>query len=201
MAQGASSSRHSGVGPAGVVWNTTANSDDEEEIDLESGATREWRGFDRLQSQGLTRDEISAIRLYFRPSVDEFVAERRRGITRRPDSEAPELNLTSDIVSSAVSTNSDDERQRRMERLIFEEEWMEIQAPTSEFRLNLNMNSPFLHRRYLVDDSGRWGAAATAAAMRMSSPTAVGNDKDFLWGFFLGFFVGFVMLFWVWMVS
>jgi len=56
-----------------------------------------------------------------------------------------------------------------------------------------------LHRRYLVDDSGRWGAAATAAAMRMSSPTAVGSDKDFLWGFFLGFFVGFVMLFWVWM--
>jgi hypothetical protein len=46
------------------------------------------------------------------------------------------------------------------------------------------------------NDSRRW---STIAASRINSPTAIGSDKDFLWGFFLGFFVGFVMLFWVWM--
>jgi hypothetical protein len=190
--------RNSGIGPTGVVWNSSADYDDEEEVDLESGNPIERRGFDRLRSQGLNRDEIAAIRLYFRPSVELFFAARRNDNTATTDTEGLEQSDVSENSTAAIdASDSDYNHLTRNERLRIEEEWMEAQGPTSEFRLNLNMNNAFLYRRNIFEnDSRRW---STIAASRLNNPTAIGNDKDFLWGFFLGFFVGFVMLFWVWM--
>mmetsp|Transcript_30424 Transcript_30424/g.64407 ORF Transcript_30424/g.64407 Transcript_30424/m.64407 type:complete len:628 (-) Transcript_30424:2393-4276(-) len=42
---------------------------------------RERRGFDRLRATGMTRDEVTAIRLYFARSVDRYI-ERRRVMIR-----------------------------------------------------------------------------------------------------------------------
>ncbi len=65
-------------------------------------------------------------------------------------------------------------------RLLQEDAWMQTQGPSSEFRLNLNQNNL------------QWPDPAMFRS-------AVGTDRDFLWGFLLGFFVGFLMLVWVWM--
>merc|ERR1712051_86951 len=76
-----------------------------------------------------------------------------------------------------------------------EDEWMETQGPTSEFRLNLNTNNPLLmNRSFMFSQDDAFGGPVTAR-----SGGFVGTDKDFVWGFILGFFVGFIMLFWVWM--
>jgi len=42
---------------------------------------RERRGFDRLRATGMTRDEVTAIRIYFSRSVDRYI-ERRRVMIR-----------------------------------------------------------------------------------------------------------------------
>lgn len=189
--------RNSGVGPTGVVWNSEGDYDDDEEFDVESGRPLERRGLDRLRSQGLNREEIAAIRLYFRPSIELFFSARRNDNTMM-DAEGPEQSAALESSTATIdAANSEFSRLPRSERLRIEEEWMETQGPTSEFRLNLNMNNAFLYRRSILEnDSRRWN---TIAGSRINSPTAIGSDKDFLWGFFLGFFVGFVMLFWVWM--
>mmetsp|Transcript_8829 Transcript_8829/g.13555 ORF Transcript_8829/g.13555 Transcript_8829/m.13555 type:complete len:130 (+) Transcript_8829:1384-1773(+) len=78
----------------------------------------------------------------------------------------------------------DDLSQRR---LLYEDAWMQVQGPTSEFRLNLNQSAgPLFHH-------------LSSASENFSTRTTVGTDRDFLWGFLLGFFVGFLMLVWVWM--
>eukprot|EP00573_Skeletonema_grethae_P002809 CAMPEP_0201688814 /NCGR_PEP_ID=MMETSP0578-20130828/2517_1 /ASSEMBLY_ACC=CAM_ASM_000663 /TAXON_ID=267565 /ORGANISM="Skeletonema grethea, Strain CCMP 1804" /LENGTH=585 /DNA_ID=CAMNT_0048173273 /DNA_START=253 /DNA_END=2010 /DNA_ORIENTATION=+ len=79
--------------------DSSEESEDEEsedEVDLEVGNTtsrttrrrgqrerrqRERRGFDRLRSTGMTRDEVTAIRLYFARSLDRYI-ERRRVMIR-----------------------------------------------------------------------------------------------------------------------
>lgn len=189
--------RNSGVGPTGVVWSSEGDYDEEEELDLESGRPLERRGLDRLRSQGLSRDEIAAIRLYFRPSIESFFSARRNGNTMNDAEGLEQLAVSENSTAATDVANSEFSRLARNDRLRIEEEWMETQGPTSEFRLNLNMNNAILYRRNIFEnDSRRW---STIAASRINSPTAIGSDKDFLWGFFLGFFVGFVMLFWVWM--
>lgn len=125
-------------------------SDDEEQA-------RERRGFDRLRSSGLSRQEITAIRAYFNRHVDRHV-----------------LSHPSD---------HQDEPDLRRRRLLVEEDWMSLQGPTSEFRLNLNQNTLL---RFASMDTTR-------------ASSTLGTDRDFMWGFLLGFFVGFVMLVWVWM--
>jgi hypothetical protein len=87
-----------------------------------SRRTRERRGFDRLRNgtaPGLTtvrleRDEIAAIRLYFRPSVDQFAERRRRRQRRqRRRTAATEASSTATADSDSIrvtgsSTTNDD---------------------------------------------------------------------------------------------
>lgn len=130
----------------------SSSSDDED--DMEQG--REHMGFDRLRVSGLRRQEITAIRTYFRRQVDRHIQMHAQ--------------------------DHQDETDLRRRRLLFEEDWMSLQGPTSEFRLNLSNNT--LLRFASVETNWR---------------TSLGTDRDFMWGFLLGFFVGFVMLVWVWM--
>jgi len=141
----------------------TSDEDDEDDFsDEEEG--RERLGFDRLRSAALSRHEIRAIRGYFSRQVDRYVQHH------------PNVG--------------DDEADPRRRRLLQEDAWMQTQGETSEFRTNLNQNTPLFP----------WNTATTPTRM---SPelfrTSIGTDRDFLWGFLLGFFVGFLMLVWVWM--
>jgi len=101
--------RRIGIDSNGIVISLTSNSNEDEdsdeseddesedEGDVEMGNTtsrpptrrrgqrerrqRERRGFDRLRSTGMTRDEVTAIRLYFARSIDRYI-ERRRAMIR-----------------------------------------------------------------------------------------------------------------------
>ena len=144
-------------------------SDDESsgDEDLETGADNR-RGFDRLRSTGLSRTEISAVRLYFAPRVEEYIE------SRPPNSESDSLRETD---PSAF-------------RLQMEEEWMATQGPTSEFRLNLNTGANNM-------------LAISFRSMQLEDGAVPerpqGNDRDFIFGFFMGFFIGPICMLWVWM--
>lgn len=150
--------------------------DDSTRGDIENGggnntaSSSSRRGFDRLRSAGLSRQEITAIRTYFNRNVDRYVQQHPQDHQDEPD--------------------------LRRRRLLFEEDWMSTQSPTSEFRLNLNQNT-LLRFASLTNGSGGSGGSVNWNTVHRSS--SVGTDRDFMWGFLLGFFVGFVMLVWVWM--
>lgn len=156
--------RGTGVGAGGRAIRVNHDSEDDDDHD-DSGdeeENRERLGFDRLRSTGLSRAEITAIRSYFSRNVDRFIQAN------------PEV----------AAEHASGEMDARRRRLLHEDAWMQAQGPTSEFRFNLNQNSPFMR--------------FNSEAPLFRSPT-VGTDRDFLWGFLLGFFVGFIMLVWVWM--
>lgn len=169
----------SGINHTGLI--VPIRSDESDEDDLEAGIER--RGFDRLRENGLSRDEVGAIRLYFSQQVDQFIEQsERQGESSNDDQTSPTVESNSN--NSQSDTNS--------ERLQMEEDWMNVQGPHSEFRLNLNANNPLLianRNVYLTDDFAAGNGASTN----------IGTDKDFAWGFTLGFLVGFVMIFFVWM--
>jgi hypothetical protein len=153
------------IGPGGRVTRAPGNSNNNsnggsdessssDEDDVEQG--RERMGFDRLRISGLSRQEITAIRTYFNRHVD-------RHIQLYPQDHQDETDL-------------------RRRRLLFEEDWMASQGPTSEFRLNLSNNTLL-----------RFTSGETTWR------TSLGTDRDFVRGFLLGFFVGLVSLVWVWM--
>lgn len=84
---------------------------------------------------------------------------------------------------------AEDEPDLVRRRLAQEDAWMTAQGPGSEFRLNLNQTAnPAALLRFSQQDTSLFRSA-------------VGSDRDLMWGFFLGFFVGFLMLVWVWMPS
>jgi uncharacterized ubiquitin-like protein YukD len=148
------------VGPGGRVTRASTNDDGDSSSEENSGDEeqgRERRGFDRLRGSGLSRQEITAIRTYFSRHVDRHVQSH--------------------------ATDHADESDLRQRRWRMEDDWMALQGPTSEFRMNLNQNTLL---RFANMENSNWRAS-------------VGTDRDFLWGFMLGFFVGFVMLVWVWM--
>lgn len=78
-----------------------------------------------------------------------------------------------------------------------EDDWMALQGPTSEFRLNLNQNTLMRFASMANGNSNNNSNLVNPALFQRS--TTLGSDRDFMWGFMLGFFVGFVMLIWVWM--
>mmetsp|Transcript_47726 Transcript_47726/g.70651 ORF Transcript_47726/g.70651 Transcript_47726/m.70651 type:complete len:387 (+) Transcript_47726:66-1226(+) len=180
--------RSVGISATGLILPQISNSDESDD-DLEAGDER--TGFDRLRSTGLTRDEISAIRLHFSQEVERF-AESRRARNSTNNADIDENTEDSDDEEDSDNSSSlDQELQRRRQRLRLEDEWMDAQGPTSEFRLNIQSDNPLLNRNFF---------AATDSPLWVSrSQNMVGSERDFMWGFFLGFFVGFVMLFWVWM--
>ena len=153
------------VGPGGRVTRAPEAGDDSDHDDEEMGGER--LGFDRLRSAGLSRQEVTAVRIYFNRHVDRFVQQQQQ--QQQSDS------------SSGLHLDEPDLSRRR---LLVEDEWMQTQGPTSEFRLNLNQNTLM---RYASQDVGR-----------IRRP---GNDREFMWGFCLGFFVGVLGLVWVWMPS
>mmetsp|Transcript_23062 Transcript_23062/g.32198 ORF Transcript_23062/g.32198 Transcript_23062/m.32198 type:complete len:357 (-) Transcript_23062:146-1216(-) len=154
--------RGTGVGHLGRAVrpnSDVSDSEDDDEDDIEEG--RERLGFDRLRGSGLSRHEITAIRTYFSRSVERYMEQHPEEIDER-----------------------DDLSQRRS---LYEDAWMQVQGPTSEFRLNLNQSAgPLFHH-------------LSSASENFNMRTTIGTDRDFLWGFLLGFFVGFLMLVWVWM--
>jgi hypothetical protein len=172
------------------LWNvggsSSSNNDDDsfssdydDDNDIERGdgvgtasATAARRGFDRLRSAGLSRQEITAIRTYFNRNVDRYVEQH--------------------------SQDHQDEQDLVARRRLFEEDWMSTQSPTSEFRLNLNQNT-LLRFASLTNGSAGGGMNGVNWNAVHRSSSSVGTDRDFMWGFFLGFFVGFVMLVWVWL--
>ncbi|KAL3927152.1 MAG: hypothetical protein SGARI_005402, partial [Bacillariaceae sp.] len=109
------------VGPGGRVTraqnnnNNANNQEDDSSSEEDEEMGRERMGFDRLRVSGLSRQEIAAIRTYFNRHVDRHAQ-----------------------VHAQDHANETDLRRRR---LLFEEDWMSLQGPTSEFRLNLSNNT------------------------------------------------------------
>jgi hypothetical protein len=159
-------------------------------------------GFRRLRYAPyyLRREQIQVIRAMFSSQVDAWL------LTQAPSM----MDDTTDLM------------QRRYRQ---EEAWMMAQGPASEFRLNLGPGIGPTPESSVNDGTAtsttaadtmvwrihaartNWAAAAAATTNAPSrttsttSPTQVGTDRDFLWGFMLGFFMGFIMLVWVWMPS
>ena len=264
-----------GIGLDGIILSrrnrtSTSNNDDnddnddneEEEEDIEAG--RERMGFDRLRADGLSRSEISALRIYFARPIDIFI-EQRNAIAAANANNANNANVTSGNGNGNTSTRSSDtstgaptiatipdlnhgtntninsntsngngnvntntntidndeiddddpdpEATSRNRRLRMEDEWMQTQGPTSEFRLNLNTSNPLLNRRSLFrrrngtgigngnngTGNGNGNGSMARAGMDPMFTGPLGTDRDFIWGFTLGYFVGFFMMFWVWM--
>lgn len=186
--------------------NDTFDSDDHYE-DLEPGVER--LGFDRLRADGLSRSEISALRIYFSRNVDRFIQQRNQlnlgSQSNNTDSTASPSSMT--INNNTVNNSNigvgiiegdegyDSDEAALRQRLRMEEEWMTTQGPNSEFRLNLNASNPLINRR-------RNGAITGGSSFGNIDPMysgPLGNDRDFYMGFALGFFVGFMMMLWVWM--
>jgi len=202
--RGSSSSRTRRMGGFNLrISDDTDGSDDDDDDDIEEGNER--RGFDRLRSTGLSRDEIAAIRLYFSRQVDRF-AEQRRNRNENNDendtSDSNESNRGGDQHESEDGNAEENEtpQSRREQRLRLEEEWMEVQGPTSEFRMNLNSNAQSLlmfgGSNSLLFNQGEFGNGGSIAGRASGF---IGSDRDFMCGFCLGFFFGFIMLYWVWM--
>lgn len=186
-------SRGRGRGRRGDIDQDSDGDDDE---DLEAGVER--LGFDRLRADGLTRSEISALRVYFSSQIDRFMEQRR---ALRDNSAGVQGGNHNNDQRHAHGGNNDDEEEdedldpeatARNIRLRMEDEWMETQGPNSEFRLNLNANNPLIQRRLYMNSSS---ARATGMDPMYTGP--LGTDRDFIWGFVLGYFIGFMMMFWV----
>ena len=219
------SSRGIGIDAAGIIiQNTNNNGNDDSDSDVDGDdddleAGRQRRGFDRLRSTGLSREEIAILRLHFARHIDRF-GERRERNRRRLERE---LQAAAEAAASAaeggngngtptpptpVSVPQQTSQDIRTDRLRLEEEWMASQGPTSEFRLNLNANAPIvlsaLRNRATLVGGGFAGSLGTAtipgggAETRGAHPRSsiVGTDRDFLWGFLLGFFLGNILFFW-----
>lgn len=196
--------RGSGVGPDGLVL-PRSNNDDSDSDDVEEG--RERLGFDRLRSEGLTRNEVMALRIYFTRQVTRYNTQQQQQSRNLPQDEENSSNASrSNIVGTAEATQSIDPSvdpgDERIERLRMEDRWMETQGPHSEFRLNLNTNNPLLSSRFINMQTTAGNVAAGADDViigNFAGRTMLGTDRDFFWGFVLGYFLGFMMMFWVWM--
>ena len=177
-----------------------------------SRTRRERRGFDLLRGP-LSRQEITAIRTYFNRYVDRYVQQQQQQHQQSRDSNnnnSDSRNPNPSAAAAATTTPSTlhmDEPDLRRRRLLVEEEWMRIQGPTSEFRLNLNQNT-LLRFPSLDENTGslsflRGGGNSSVinnsnSNIRASGVARPGHDRDFVWGFCLGFFVGVISLVWVW---
>jgi hypothetical protein len=193
--------RGAGIGEDGLILSRgrrervegTEETEDEEE-DLEAGLER--MGFDRLRANGLTSSEISALRVYFSTSVDRFIEQRnplrenRGGDDGTGENHRNRNNRNPDNNNENEDDDMDPDATARTLRLRMEDEWMEMQGPHSEFRLNLNANNPLIQRRMYMNSTRPTG-------MDPMYTGPLGTDRDFIWGFVLGYFIGFMMMFWV----
>ena len=187
-----------------------SNSDDEND-DIEQGGggggdssrrrrRRERRGFDQLRSGGLSRQEITAIRIYFNRQVDRFIIEQQQqpntgGSSSDGDGDGEEVTTAATATTTSNRFLHLDEPDLSRRRLLIEESWMTTQGPASEFRLNLNRNT-LLRVAALSGEGGGGGllrnTTTTSGSNSGRQQGNMGNDRDFIWGFCLGFFVGII---------
>eukprot|EP00536_Pseudo-nitzschia_multiseries_P010943 jgi/Psemu1/289385/fgenesh1_pg.352_\ len=92
------------------------------------------------------------------------------------------------VVARAAVSRDESNPDLRRRRLLVEEEWMRVQGPASEFRLNLAPSA------LASLDVGTREAGGPANVRGRA-----GTDPDFVWGFCLGFAMGILGLVWVWM--
>ena len=154
-------------------------------------------GLDVLLAEGLSVDEVAAIRSYFRNSIDEYAGRDER------------LQIRDGENNVAY-------------RARIEEAWMNAQPPHSEFILNLPLDSP--RRLGLGNMSGNRANPLLLSFIRgfvnqnnrenmmvmnnsnnnnnnsvmLTNDESLGSTRDFVFGIFFGVFFGFMSLLCVW---
>ena len=126
----------------------------------------------------MSRSEVTSLRAYFSRQVDRYISQRNE----------------SRESGSPNQSSSDSSDEPHLERLRMEDEWMELQGPHSEFRLNLNSSNPLLTNRLnlrslSMDDN---------TTNRTTDRTPLGTEHDFIRGFILGYLFGVLMTFYLW---
>ena len=159
---------------------------------IEMASINNLHGLDLLLAEGLTIDEVAAIRSYFRSNIDDYASRDERLQIREGES-----NIN--------------------HRARIEEAWMTAQPPNSEFILNLpltshrrlgfdNMNgnqNPLLLsliRGFVNQQSNRDNLLMNNSSNNIFVTTNedIGTTRDFFFGICFGIFFGFISLLCVW---
>lgn len=209
-----------GIGSNGLVLPLN-NDDDDDDDDAGGGDIEEGRqriGFDRLRANGMSREEILAVRTYFSRHVDTFIEQRNQLSSNNDNNNSTNNNNSSS--SSSISgnnativniPNNNNNEDPRILRLRMEDEWMNTQGPYSEFRLNTNTssqssNTSNAQRRTRAYINGLEIDATTREITRdfrgqtgSSVIGALGTNRDLVWGFVLGYSFGFMTMFIIWL--
>jgi hypothetical protein len=149
-------------------------------------------GLDALLSEGLSVDEVAAIRSYFRTSIDEYASRDDR------------LQIREGENNVAY-------------RARIEEAWMNAQPPHSEFILNLPLDSPrrlglgsmsgsrtnplllsFIRGFVNQNRENRENMMNNNNSVMVTNDESLGSTRDFVFGIFFGVFFGFMSLLCVW---
>ena len=149
-------------------------------------------GLDALLSEGLSVDEVAAIRSYFRTSIDEYASRDER------------LQIREGENNVAY-------------RARIEEAWMNVQPPHSEFILNLPLDSPrrlglgsmsgsrtnplllsFIRGFVNQNRENRENMMNNNNSVMVTNDESLGSTRDFVFGIFFGVFFGFISLLCVW---
>ena len=149
-------------------------------------------GLDVLLSEGLSVDEVAAIRSYFRTSIDEYASRDER------------LQIREGENNVAY-------------RARIEEAWMNAQPPHSEFILNLPLDSPrrlglgsmsgsrtnplllsFIRGFVNQNRENRENMMNNNNSVMVTNDESLGSTRDFVFGIFFGVFFGFMSLLCVW---
>eukprot|EP01042_Synura_sphagnicola_P002362 gene2362-2834_t len=138
-------------------------------------------GLDRLMNDGLSVDEVAAVRAAFRPQL----AAHASTVPRLPD----------------------EDPYRYLARV--EDSWMATQDTTSEFGFNIrNRSSNLLHNNSNSGNNLNSGVDGFFLSANTNSVNdllredpdgvAVGTYMDFIWGFAMGSLIGVMMMFCIW---
>lgn len=175
----------------------------------------------------MSRSEIVTIRAYFSQHVDRFIEQRNQlndnnDNTTNTSDNTTNQNNTNNSNTSNSNTNNTNNEDPRIFRLRMEEEWMNLQGPYSEFRLNtnisnnnnnsINTNNTNIQLNNSVIRSSRTYIngleidATTREITRdfrnengISMIGALGTNRDFVWGCVLGYSFGFMTMFIIWL--
>jgi hypothetical protein len=154
-----------------ILAAATSSSSDIEMTTLNASGSR--RGLASLPR--LSGDEIAALRVYFRDSIEQFAQQQ------------------------SIHRENDESEEDFRDRL--EEQWMATQGPQSEFRLNLAISSdrPQLSRQQLA--VLMYGEGLVGFHPTSEHSHEIGSLKDFFYGMLLGYLLGFMMIFCIWDVN
>lgn len=130
------------------------------------------RGLDRLMNDGLSIDELAAIRSVFRQQIDAYAL--------------------------IVPRNVDEDVNSHLARV--EDRWMQSQSAVSEFAINLPPRGD--RRVLGIGDADPLVSAFPATMYRVmdyaDEGAAQGTVSDFVWGCLMGSTLGFIMIFCIW---